>query len=152
MLNGENIQKNGVKKTNIMKIKSDSLIINKPARKIYNFLSDFNNFEHLMPEQVTNWKSTEITCSFTVQNMADVKMRIHEKEVDSHVHVVSESKSPFGFELKCKLEPVEEEKTKVHIEAEADVNPMMKMMIQRPVQNLVNIMVEKLKHHHEKNN
>lgn len=132
-----------------MKFTSDQLIINKPAKKIYTFLSNFNNFEHLMPEQVTNWKSDEMTCSFTVQGMADVNMKIHHKELDTKVHMKSHGKVPFGFDLISQLEAVDENKTKVHIEIDADLNPMMRMMVQRPLQNLVNIMAEKLKHHQE---
>lgn len=131
------------------KFTSDGLIINKPASIIYSFLGNFNNFEKLMPEQVTNWKSDELTCSFTVQGMADIGMRIHHKELDSKIHVKSDGKVPFEFDLLCHLEAIDAEKTKAHIELEADLNPMMVMMVKRPLQNLVNIMVEKLKAHHE---
>lgn len=105
-----------------------------------------------MPEQVTNWKSDKVSCSFTIQGMADVNMKIHETELDTHVHMKSHGKVPFGFDLISRLDAVDENKTKVHIEVDADLNPMMKMMVQRPLQNLVNIMAEKLKHHQESSN
>jgi len=35
-----------------MNIKSDLVIINKPVSQVFNFLTNFNNFEKLMPEQV----------------------------------------------------------------------------------------------------
>lgn len=102
-----------------------------------------------MPDEITNWKSDEVSCSFTVQNMADVAMKIHETIIDTKVHMTSHGKVPFDFDLITHLEPVNEKKTKVHIEIDANLNPMMKMMVQRPLKNLVNIMAEKLKHHHE---
>jgi carbon monoxide dehydrogenase subunit G len=132
-----------------MKFTSDKTLINKPANRIYKFLSNFNNFEHLMPDEITNWKSDEDSCAFTVQNMADISMKIHEKVVDTKVHMTSHGKVPFDFDLITHLEPVDENNTKVHIEIDANLNPMMKMMVQRPLKNLVNIMAEKLKHHHE---
>ena len=46
-----------------MKIESDKSEINKPSSEVYNFLTDFNNFQKLMPPQVTNWKSTADECS-----------------------------------------------------------------------------------------
>lgn len=132
-----------------MKFTSDLVIVEKPASQIYKFLSNFKNFEHLMPEQVTNWQATELTCSFTVEKMADIAMNIHKTEVDSKIHVKSAGKVPFEFDLICILEPVSKTKTKAHIELNADLNPFMAMMAKRPLQNLVNIMVEKLKKHHD---
>ena len=59
--------------------KSDKITIQKSQEDIYAFLSDFNNFEKLMPEQVTNWQSTDESCSFTIQGMADLKMKMERK-------------------------------------------------------------------------
>ncbi len=128
---------------------SEVKVINKPAHKIYDFLSNFKNFEHLMPEQVTNWEATETTCSFTVQGMADVGMKIKEKDLNTRVHIVSDGKLPFDFELTCHIEAIDENTSKAHIEINADLNPMMLMMVKRPLKNLVNLMAERLKHHHE---
>jgi len=147
--NGEKTLKHGVPNLNNMKFTSDQVIINKPAGKIYSFLSNFNNFEHLMPDEITNWKSDEMSCSFTVQGMADVAMKIHEKIMDTKVHMTSHGKVPFDFDLITHLEAVDDNSTKAYIEIDANLNPMMKMMVQRPLKNLVNIMAEKLKHHHD---
>ncbi len=102
-----------------------------------------------MPDEIANWKSDEVSCSFTVQNMADVAMKIHETIVDTKVHMTSHGKVPFDFDLITHLEAIDENQTKVHVEIDANLNPMMKMMVKRPLSNLVNIMAEKLKHHHE---
>ena len=37
--------------------------MNKTAKEVFDFLSDFNNFQKLMPEQVVDWKSTADECS-----------------------------------------------------------------------------------------
>ena len=44
------------------RIESDKVTVNKTSEEIYTFLSNFNNFQKLMPEQVTNWQSTEEDC------------------------------------------------------------------------------------------
>ena len=46
---------------------------------VYTFLSDLNNLEKLMPEQVINWKSSQDDCSFTIKGMADMTLNIVEK-------------------------------------------------------------------------
>ncbi|MDZ7741614.1 MAG: SRPBCC family protein [Bacteroidota bacterium] len=131
------------------KFTSENLAINNTTRNIFDFLSDFNNFEKLMPEQVTNWKSSHSTCSFTIQGMADISMKIENTVQDEKVHMKSEE-APFDFDMVSYLEKTETEQTNVRIELEAQINPMMLMMVKRPLQNLVNIMVEKLKEEMEK--
>ncbi len=126
------------------KFTSEDLTIKNTAGYIYNFLSDFNNFEKLMPEQVTNWKSSHSTCSFTIQGMADISMKIENTVQDEKVHMKSEE-APFDFDMISYLTKIDTDQTRVRIELEANINPMMLMMVKRPLQNLVNIMVEKLK-------
>ena len=67
------------------------IIEGKPAKvnhsidKVYDFLTSFNNFEPLMPEQITNWKSDNNSCSFTIQGMADISLTFGEKVPKSFV-------------------------------------------------------------------
>jgi len=56
------------------RIESEMQTINSSIETVFNFLSNFNNFEKLMPEQIINWKSTEDTCSFTIKGMTDLSM------------------------------------------------------------------------------
>jgi len=124
--------------------KSDKITINRSDEEIYSFLSDFNNFEKLMPEQVTNWKSTNDSCSFTIQGMADLAMKMGERIEFSKVTYVSDGNKPFAFDLNTELN-VDGDKTETQIILRADLNPMLKMMASRPLQNFVNLLVNKLK-------
>ena len=67
------------------RLESDKVTVNKAAQEVYNFLSDFNNFGHLMPEQIADWKSTADECSFTIKGMASQGMKIIEKIGRAHV-------------------------------------------------------------------
>ena len=50
-------------------------------RKIYTFLSDFNNFEQLIPaDKIKDWKSDGESCSFTIDGIGSAGLRIIEKE------------------------------------------------------------------------
>ena len=51
------------------RIESDKVEVAKSAEEVFNFLSDFNNFSKLMPEQVTDWVSDTDTCSFNIKGM-----------------------------------------------------------------------------------
>ena len=131
-----------------MNISSDLVIVNKPVGKIYDFLTDFNNFEKLMPEQVIKWESDAASARFTIKDMAEIGMRIEDVDENKFVLITSDGKVPFEFKLQVNLEKKDEENTAVHINFDGKVGAMLAMMAKKPLTNLVNHMVEKIKHHH----
>jgi len=125
--------------------KSELKNIKADDRQIFNFLCDFNNFEKLMPEQVIHWKSTQDSCSFTIKGMADLAMKIDKREEFQLVSYVSEGKSPFSFQLNFFISKQDAGSSTVSSVLQANLNPMIKMMASRPLQNFVNLLVDKLK-------
>ncbi|MBP6334820.1 MAG: SRPBCC family protein [Bacteroidia bacterium] len=126
------------------KIESDTVTVSKSAQDIFNFLGNFNNFQKLMPEQVTNWQSTEEECSFTIAGMASLGMKIQEKTPNSLIRVIRHGKAPFDFFLNCHIEDKGTESA-VQLSFDADLNPMLKMMAVKPLTNFLNLLVNKLK-------
>jgi hypothetical protein len=127
------------------KIESNPVEISTSAKNVLDFLSNFSNFEKLMPPQITNWQCTEDSCSFTIQNMATLAMRIKEKTEPTKLVIVSEKPSPFHFELICELEVLAENTCRSTIRLHADMNAMLAMMAKNPLQNFVNILNDQLK-------
>ena len=128
-----------------MKIESEKSIVNKPASEVFAFLSNFNNFQKLMPEQVTNWKSTEDECSFTISGMASIGMKILEKAPNSLIRITSNGKVPFNFTLHITLAETSPSQTTGQLIFESDVNPMMAMMIEKPLTKFFNLLADKMK-------
>jgi len=126
------------------KIESDQVTIDKTAKEVFDFLSDFNNFEKLMPEQVVDWKSTADECTFTIKGMATLGMKIIEKVPNSLVKVTKNGSAPFEFTLSCMIEDLQSQ-CRVRLAFDADLNPMMKMMASKPLTNFLNLLVNKLK-------
>lgn len=126
------------------KIDSDTVTIQKPAEEIFNFLGNFNNFQKLMPEQVSNWQSTDEECSFTIAGMATLGMKIQEKKPNSLIRVMRHGKAPFDFFLNCNIEEKGQD-CAVQLSFDADLNPMLKMMAVKPLTNFLNLLVNKLK-------
>lgn len=124
---------------------SEQVNIARNNKQIYDFLSDFNNFESLMPPQVSDWQSDSDHCSFSIQNMATLEMRYEEKKPYNHIVIVSEGKSPFKFDLHCFLQESTPLSTIVEIQLNADLNMMLKMMASKPLANFVNILAHKIK-------
>lgn len=132
-----------------MNIKSELVVINKPVGQVFDFLTNFNNFEKLMPEQVVKWESNEVSGRFTIKDLAEIGMKIEDIEHHKVIYLTSDGKVPFDFKLKVNLEKRAEDQTAVHIDFDGKVGAMLAMMAKRPLTNLVNHMVERIKHHHE---
>ena len=128
-----------------MKIESEKSEISKPASEVFSFLSNFNNFQKLMPEQVTNWHSTEEECSFTISSMASIGMKIVEKTPNTLLKVVSQGKTPFPFTLNIHITETAPDKCNGQLICEADLNPMMAMMAEKPLRKFFNVLAEKMK-------
>jgi len=132
-------------------IKSDKTKINCPIGKIYGFVSDFNNFQKLMPDQVTNWQSTSDSCSFNISGMGTMALRFKEKFPETKIVIVPETgiKIPFTFELICSLKPVSDEIIEAEFVFDHQMPAMISMMASRPLQNMVDIFAKKLKEYCE---
>jgi carbon monoxide dehydrogenase subunit G len=126
------------------RLESDQVTVNKTAKEIFDFLSDFNNYQRLMPEQVTDWKSTSDECSFTIKGMASLGMKMKEKIPYSSIVIERNGKAPFDFFLSCEIEDMNAQ-SKVRLFFDADLNPMLKMMASKPLTNFLNLLASKLK-------
>ncbi len=125
-------------------IKSQAVTINKSDEEIFNFISNFTNFANLMPQQVQDVKITQDSCSFSMQGMPLIKLKIYEKTPFSSVKMKAED-GKLPFTLSCSLESVNETQCIVQFHFEAELNPMMKMMVAKPLGNFLNLLSEKLK-------
>ncbi len=119
--------------------------IDKPAEELFAFLSNCNNHEQLMPENVYNWSSTETEARFTVQNMAKLSLKIGEIVPGRQIVFVPADEAPFHVQLKWDLRPISAQATQVNLILEAELNMMLKMLASGPLQKLVDFQVERLK-------
>ncbi len=126
-------------------IESEKVDINNSAENIFNFLSDFNNFQKLMPPQVTNWTSTQEDCSFTINGMATIGMKIIEKSPFTKITISSNGKVPFDFKLFVLLTEMDAANCIGQLTFESDMNMMMKMMVEKPLTNFFNMLAQKMK-------
>jgi hypothetical protein len=128
-----------------MKIESKKAIVNTSAEKAFNFISDFNNFKNLLPnDKISDYQSTSDSCSFNINGMANISMRIKSRVPNSKLEVISEGKNPFNFLLTILLDEKTVNTCEAVIIFDADVNPFVKMMIETPLTNFFNMLSEKL--------
>jgi len=114
------------------------------VEKAYSFLLDLNNLQKLMPEQVINWQSTEDSCSFDIKGMAHLSFERAETIQDRLIRIISRPDNPIELEIRGNLEKQSINQTTAWIELTADLSPMLKLLASAPMQNLVNIMADRL--------
>jgi carbon monoxide dehydrogenase subunit G len=125
-------------------LQSDKAEVKRSPSEVFSFLSDFNNFEKLMPEQVVDWKSNSQSCSFTIKGMATLGMAIESTIPEREIRIRKDGKAPFDFFLTCKIEPsATAGHSLLQLVFDADLNPMLKMIAERPLTNFLNMLVKK---------
>ena len=127
------------------KIESEKVEVNSSAENIFNYLSDFNNFQKLMPPRVTNWTSTTEDCSFTINGMATIGMKIIDKAPFTKITISSNGKVPFEFKLFVLLTETGANSCVGQLVFESELNMMMKMMVEKPLGNFFNMLAQKMK-------
>lgn len=125
-------------------IESRENTINKDQEKLFAFLGDFNNYERIMPDKVKNWQSTKDTCTFEIEGLTSLGMKIIERRPNELVKMVDYGKVPFKFSFSAGLRPAGVGACKVKLFFSADLNPIYKMMAVRPLENFLNMLVDKL--------
>ena len=94
-----------------------------------------------MPEQVTDWVSDSDTCSFNIKGMASLGMAMESRTPNSQVKIRKNGKAPFDFFLTCEIGPLGTDQSTLKLYFDADLNPMLKMMAQKPLANFLNLLV-----------
>jgi carbon monoxide dehydrogenase subunit G len=117
--------------------------ISSSDEKIYNFLSNFNNFKNFIPaDKVENFESSEDSCKFKVPGMGGIGLRIVEREPFKTIKVSGDGMANQQFLLWIQLKQMDEADTKIKLTLKADLNPMIKMMASKPLQEFLDKLVD----------
>lgn len=121
------------------RLQSEPVDVNQTPEQVYNFLSDFNNIGKMMPEQVEKFTTDGNVCSFTIKGMATLGLAYKTKTPSSEIVMSRDGKAPFDFDLICKIDP-SEKGSKLQLFLDADLNPFLKMMAEKPLTNFLNML------------
>lgn len=128
-----------------MTVIESTVEVNKPVAEVYAFLTNMNNHQQLMPENIYNWESTEDDARFTIQNMAKLAISISSRVENREITAIPSEKAPFDVELKWTVTDNGNETTTAKHIISADLNMMMKMLASGPLQKLADHQTGKLK-------
>jgi hypothetical protein len=130
-----------------MQLTSQKVIVHASQVSVLDFLKDCRNLIHLLPQdQISDFKATIKECSFKVQGGITISLIKDEKEELDKLFMHSGEKSPFPFQLI--IHAIDHgASTEGYIEFQGEVNVFLKMMVEKPLLALFNIMSERLRDH-----
>lgn len=110
------------------------------ADRIYPMLSDLNNLEsvktRIPQDKIKDFEFDSNSCSFAVDPVGKLTFEIVEREPNKTVKF-STTNSPIPLTVWIQLKEVAEGDTKLKITAKADLNPFIKPMVSKPLQEAI---------------
>lgn len=127
------------------KIESKEVVVNADAATVFNYLIDLNNFQDLLPrDNVSDFTATKEMCSFKVQGGFKIGLELQDKFPNEKIVFKSSADSPFAFTLTVFIDEQNDGKCKGYQICDADLNMMMKMMVEKPLKNLFDYIADRL--------
>ena len=120
------------------KFKSEEVIANLYYKDLFKKFTDLNNLKGYLPKEVKEFESSTNNCSFKIEQLPKISLQLTEKIAYSQIKFES-SESQIPFEMNCYLKKNDNNTTNVILEINMEVNFMMKMLVQKPI----NIFLEK---------
>ncbi|MDR2232339.1 MAG: SRPBCC family protein [Tannerella sp.] len=116
-------------------------------KSIYSMLSDLANIERVKDripqEHIKNLTFNSDSCSIEVNPIGKIHLQIVNREPFKTIKFETID-SPFPLLFWIQLKPVEDNSTKMKLTARVDLNPMLKTLASKPIQDAIDKIAEML--------
>lgn len=126
-------------------IESKTGIAKGSQETVFNYISDFRNFSGLLPrDRLNNLEITQEKILFDIQGLGTIGLEIHEKEPYSMLTVGASEDSSADFTFIIHINESAKNLSEVKLHLKANLNMFLEMMARTPLQQFVDLMVDKL--------
>ena len=115
-----------------MEISSSIARVNHPTEQLFSKLSSVETYEGLMPEGAAFSKIDDSRFRFKLGGMPEIGLTIDDKQHNESI-VLKSCSVKISFSLGGQLTKISETQTDVQLQFEGDFNPMMAMMVKKPL-------------------
>ena len=122
-----------------MKLESSIATVAKPIEDVFEQLTRASTYELLMPEEASFRIKDEKHFSFKLGSMPVIPLKLERQTPNTQI-VMAADGGNVPFELHAKLEAVDGE-TKIQLVFEGNINPMMQMMVKKPLTNFLEALI-----------
>lgn len=120
-----------------MLLESPKVIIDKSPEETFDFFSNVENFEKLMPESIEKFEVlSEDRFLFSLKGMPEIVLEKKESE-RPHKLVLGAAGGKIDFSLIGSIREIASDKSEVNLTFTGDFNPMMAMMIKSPIKKFI---------------
>ena len=121
---------------------SPEVIVNRSAEDFFIKIGDLNNLKEIMPSSITDFESTETTCSFKMKGMPTLNLELGKKTPFSKISLTAKG-SQVPLSLECFITE-KGDQCQARLEINAKLNMMMKMMVEKPLTQFLNVLAAKM--------
>jgi hypothetical protein len=112
------------------------------SREVFDFVTDIRNFEQFIPGgTINNWQAGRDECSFSVSMVGAVCVRLVEKEPFEKVIFSGDALKKNDFSLVLNIIDSTNNITEIKVLLEAELNPMIKMVANKPIIHFLEILI-----------
>ncbi|PZU86163.1 MAG: orotate phosphoribosyltransferase [Chryseobacterium sp.] len=125
-----------------MNLEGRKIIVNKSSSELAGMLKNPQDYKDLMPEGLQSFEAREDGFKFGLKGMPEIALKIDnvsDKEV-----VLKSASSSLDFALTGIMNALNENQTEVQLLFEGKFNPFIKMMVEKPLQNFINSLTDKI--------
>ena len=127
-----------------MHIESPKVTADKSQQEMFDFLTNAENYEQLMPESKEKFEvRDEKTFVFGLKGMPVIKLQIRET-IEPELVVLGSTSDKLDFTLKAHISALNENQSEVQMEFNGEFNAMMAMMVKKPLSKFIDTLAENI--------
>ncbi|MDT0675796.1 SRPBCC family protein [Autumnicola musiva] len=127
-----------------MNLESPKVKADKNQQEMFNFLTNVENYEQLMPESKEKFQVIDQeTFLFGLKGMPEIKLKIQDTEEPKLV-VLGSTSDKLNFSLNIHIDALNEKQSEVQLLFHGNFNAMMSMMVKSPLQKFINSLAENI--------
>lgn len=126
-----------------MDIEGNKVVVKKSTKEVFDFFVNLANFEQLMPESTQKFEVEEDSFIFALKGMPEIRLVLGEKIPNSLVSLKAAS-SKLSFSLNAHIAESAENSSEVQLKFNGDFNPMMAMMVKKPLTSFIETLTENI--------
>ena len=126
-----------------MNIEGNKVTVNKSAQEVFVFFTDLKNFKTIMPENIQKFEVDGDSFLFGLPGMPEIRLILKEKTEFSNITLGAAS-SKLPFTLVADIEELSADKCEIQLKFDGDFNPMMAMIIKKPLTKFVDTLTENI--------
>lgn len=125
-----------------MKLESPKVTAGKSQQEMFNFLTNVENYEQIMPESKEKFEVlNQETFLFQLKGMPEIHLKIEETK-EPELVVLGSTTAKFPFQLQIHINAESENQSQVFMDFTGKFNAMMSMMIKGPLKKFITSLSE----------